>query len=127
RKVSGKEDVENGIWLRIIESLHDATCVDLAQRSSNFGDKFDIRLTLAQELLEALQGRLAVLIVWINNCPALLVEFGCLGDQRGYLHVRGRTQAKRIAVALLPGDLVGQRLGGQKEHFALLGIIRQGQ
>ncbi|MNV64351.1 hypothetical protein D3C71_1569890 [compost metagenome] len=43
------------------------------------------------------------------------------------MHPGGRAQAVGVPVALLPGDLVGKRLGGQEEHLLLFGEVGQRQ
>jgi hypothetical protein len=43
--------------------------------------------------------------------------------QHRRLHVVGRTQPERVAVALGPGDGVGQRLGREEEHLLLFGEV----
>ncbi|MCY1554090.1 hypothetical protein D9M68_906350 [compost metagenome] len=43
------------------------------------------------------------------------------------MHPGGRAQPVRIAVAVLPGDLVGERFGCQEKHLLLLGEVGQRQ
>ena len=64
------------------------------------------------------RGRLAVFVVRIDDRPALLLQLRRLGHQHRRLHVGRGAQAEGVAVAVLPDDLVGQRLGGEEEHLA---------
>jgi len=50
-----------------------------------------------------------------------------VGNEHRRLHVGRRTQAEGIAIAVLPDDLVGERLGGHEDDLALLGQIRYRQ
>ena len=47
--------------------------------------------------------------------------------QHGRLHVRGGTQAESVAIAVLPDDLVGERLGGDEQGLPLLGEVGDGE
>src|SRR5690606_40823196 len=69
-----------------------------------------VGLLRLHQLLEGVDRRLAVLVVRVDDRPALLVELHRLGDQHRRLHVRGRTQAIGVAVAVGPGDRKSTRL-----------------
>src|SRR5439155_25440060 len=70
-------------------------------------------------LLEPGRSRLAILEIRMNAGPALLLRCDGVGHQTRDLHVGRGPQAERILVPVLPGDLVGQRLGRQEEHLLL--------
>src|SRR5207244_10716517 len=69
-------------------------------------------------------GGLPVLVVRDHHRPALLVQPGGFGHQHRDLHVGRRPQAKGVAVAVFPPQLVGERLGRHEYDFALLREIR---
>jgi hypothetical protein len=78
-----------------------------------------IRLRLLEHLLEAFRRRLAVLKIRIDQRPALLLRRDDVRHQHRDLHVGRRAQAIGVLVAVLPCDLVGERLRGEKEHLLL--------
>src|SRR5436305_1973935 len=75
-------------------------------------------------LLARVRGGLAILVVRIDDRPAFLAELGRLGHEHRRLHVRRRTQAEGVRVAVLPDDLVGERLGREEQHAPLVRKIR---
>ena len=79
------------------------------------------------QLLEGGGGRLSELEIRIDQRPALLLGGQRVGQHHRDLHVGRGAQAEGIAVAVLPSDLVGQRLGGEEEHLALAGELGDGE
>ena len=77
--------------------------------------------------LKAAVADCAVLVVRIDDRPALLLELGGVGNQHRRLHVGRGAQAEGVGVAGVPDDLVGQRLGGDEQHLALLGEVGDGE
>ncbi len=127
REVGAEQRRENRIGFCVEQRLHDRSRIDLAERDRLF-DEFDAaRLQPDHLLLERGRRRLAILVVGVDDRPALLAELRGFGDEHRGLHVRGRPQPERVAVAVLPDDLVGQRLGGQKQHFPLLREVGDGE
>ena len=78
-------------------------------------------------LLEGGGGGLAVFVIRIDQRPALLLRRERVGQQHRHLHVGRGPQPERIVVAVRPGDLVGQRLGGEEEHLLLAGEFGDGE
>ena len=111
------------VRLGVVDRLRHRAGVDLAERRRLLGDEFDVGLRLLQERLEVLGRRLAVFEIRIDQRPALLLGGNRRRHQHGDLHVGRGAQAEGIFVAVLPGDLVGERLGGEEEHFLLAGKI----
>jgi hypothetical protein len=126
-QVGGEQRAEDGVGLRLGERLDHRAGVDLAEGRGLLGDELGVGLRLPEELLERRGGRLAVLVIRIDDGPALLLQLRRLGHKHGRLHVGGRTQPERVAVAVLPHDLVGERLGGDKQDLALGGEVGHGQ
>ena len=126
-QVGTEQHVEDRVGLGVCQGLHHAAGIQLAQRRCLLGDEFDIRLRGFQQLLEGGRSRLAVLVVGVNHRPAFLLELDRLGHQHRALHVSAGAQPEGVAVAVLPDDLVGQRLTGQVEKLLLLGEIGQCQ
>ncbi len=124
-QIGGEQHIEDGVGLGVGQCLHDRAGIHLAQRHGLFGDEFDVGLERLHHGLERGHGGLAVFVIGIDDGPALLAQGERLGGQRRHVHPGGGTQAVSIAVAFLPGDLVGQRLGGQEEHLLLLGEVGQ--
>ena len=126
-QVSAEQDIENRVGLGVGHGLHHAARIHLAQRRCLLGHKLDVRLSGLEQLLEAGGGRLTVLVVGVHDGPALFLHGDGIGHQHGDLHVSRGAQAVGVAVAVLPDDLVSQRLRGQKENFLLLGKVGQRQ
>ena len=122
-EVAAEQHVEDRVRLGVVDRLRHRAGVDLAERRRLLGDELDVGLRLLHQRLEILRGRLAVFEVRIDQRPALLLR----GDRRRHqhrgLHVGRGAQAEGVFVAVLPGDLVGQRLGGEEEHLLLAGEI----
>ena len=118
-EVAAEQHVENGVGLGVVYRLHDGPGIDLAERRGLLGHELDIGLRLFQHLLEPGRSRLAILEIRINHGPAFLLRCDGVGHQHRDLHVGRGPQAERILVPVLPGDLVGQRLGRQEEHLLL--------
>ena len=126
-EIGREQHVEDGVRPGISQRLHHAAGVHLAQRCGLLGDKLHIRLRCGKQLLERGHGRLAVLVIGVDDGPALFLHGRGLGHQHGHLHVGRGAQAEGVAVALFPDDLVGQRLGGQEEALFLLREVGQRQ
>ena len=120
RKISTEGHVEDRIRPGIDQRLSHRTGIDTAQCGRLLSDELDIGLSLFQQLLEGGCSRLPVLVVGVDQCPALAVELDRLGHQHRGLHVGRWAQAEGVSITVLPGDFVGQRFGGQKQHLALL-------
>ena len=123
RQVGAEQHVEDRVGLGVGQRLHHAAGIDLAQRRRLLGDELDVGLRRLQQLLEGGHGRLAVLVVGVDHGPALLLQLGRFGHQHRGLHVGAGAQAEGVVVAVLPDDLVGQRLAGQEEELLLLGEV----
>ena len=126
-EVGAEQRGEDRVGLGVCERLRDRAGVDLAQRRRLLGDELHARLRLGEQLLEPARRRLAVFVVRVHDRPALLLQLGGVGDQHRGLHVRGRAQAEGVLVAVVPDDLVGERLGGDEQHFLLVGEVRHRQ
>src|SRR5215831_18149662 len=119
REVAGEERGEDRVGLRVGERLDHRSRVELAERSGLLGDELDVGLRALQEVLEGRSRRLAVFVVRVDDRPALLVQLRRLGDQHRGLHPGGGPQPEGVAVAVLPHDLVGERLGREEQHLPL--------
>ncbi len=86
-----------------------------------------VGLLLLDQFLERRRGRLAVFEVRIDQRPALLFRRDRARHQHRRLHVGRGAQAERVFVAVGPGDLVGERLGGEEEHLLLAGEVGHGE
>ena len=126
-QIAGKQRAENRIRLGVIDGLRHRAGIDLAERGRLLGDEFHVRLLRLHHLLEGRGGRLAIFEIWIDQRPALFLRRQRVGQQHRHLHVGRGPQPEGIAVAVRPGDLVGQRLGGEKEHLLLAGEFRDRQ
>ena len=126
-QVGAEGDVEDRFRIGGGNRLHHRAGVDLALRRPLLVDPLDVGTLLRHQLLEHRDRGLAVFIVRRDRRPALGRQFCGLFHQHRRLHVVGRTQAEGVAVALRPGDGVGQRFGGEEEHLLLVGEIADGE
>ena len=67
-----------------------------------------------------LKAATSVLVIGCDARPLLRRQLGGFLRQHRRLHGIGGPQTEGVAVALRPGDRVGQRLGGKKEDLLLL-------
>ena len=126
-EVGAEQRGEDRVGLGVGQRLRHRAGIDLAERRRLLGDELDVGLLLLEELLERRRRRLAVLVVRIDDRPALLLELGGVGNQHRRLHVGRGAQAEGVGVAGIPDDLVGQRLGGDEQRLALLGEVGDGE
>ena len=127
REIGSEQRAEDRVGLRGGERLDRRTCVDLAERRRLLRDDLHVGLPGLQQFAERVRGGLSVVVVRIDDRPALLLQPRRLGDQHGRLHVRRGAQPERVAVAVLPGELVGQRLGREEDELALLREVADGE
>jgi hypothetical protein len=113
--------------LKIASGLASSIACTTAPRSRLLGHELDVGLRLLDHGLERFDPGLAVFEVRIDQRPALLLGGDCIRHQHRHLHVGRGPQAEGVAVAVLPGDLVGQRLGGEEEHLLLAGELGDGE
>jgi len=127
REVGAEQRREDRVGLGVDQCLHDRAGLDLAERHCLL-DELDAPAGACDHLaLERRGGGLPVLVVRVDDRPALLAELCRLRDQHGRLHVGRGPQPERVLVAVLPHDLVGERFGGEKQHLALLGEVSDGE
>ena len=126
-QVGAEQRTKYRVRLRVDQRLHDRARIDLPEGRRLLGHDLHAGLLLLHELLEPQRGRLAVLVIGIDDCPFLFFELDRIGDQHCGLHVRRRPQPEGVAVAVFPDDLVGQRLGRDEDDFALGGEIAHGE
>ena len=126
-QVGPEQRGEDRVGLGVDERLHHCARVDLAQGRRLLSHKLHAGLFLLQELLEPQSGRLAVLVIRVDDRPFLFLELGRVRDEHRGLHVGRGPQPERVAIAVLPHDFVGQRLRGDKDDFALGGEVAHRQ
>ncbi len=126
-EVGPEQHVEHRVRLGVGDRLGHRAGVDLAERGGLLLDELDVRLRVLEQLLEGGGGGLAVFVIGIDDGPALALRRLRRRQQHRHLHVGGGAQAEGVAVAVRPGELVGERLGGEEEHLALAGEARHRQ
>ena len=122
-QVRPEEGREDRIGFGVDQRLHHGAGVDLAQRRGLLADELHAGLGLGHQFLERSGGRLAVLVVRVDDGPLHFIKLDRVGDQHRRLHVGRGAQAEGVVVAVFPYDLVGQGLGGHEHDLALLGQV----
>ena len=123
-EVGAEQRREDGVGLRVEHRFDDGAGVDLAERHRLLDELDAARLQRDHLLLEGRGRGLAVLVIRVDDRPALLAELRGLGREHRRLHVGRGAEPERVPVAGLPHDLVGQRLGGEEQDLALLREVR---
>ena len=126
-EIGAEQDVEDRVGLGIVDLRATAPASTLPSGGACSVNEFDVGLRLLEHVLEGCDRRLAILEVRIDDGPALLLRRDRVRHQHRDLHVGRGAQAERVAVAVLPGDLVGQRFGGEEEHLLLAGELGDGE
>ncbi len=126
-EIGAEQRGEDRLGLGVGQRLGHRAGIDLAQGRRLLSHELDVGLLLLQELLEGRRRRGAVLVVGIDDRPALLLELGGVGNEHRRLHVGRGAQPEGVGVAGVPHELVGQRLGGDEQRLALLGEVADGE
>ncbi len=127
RKVGAEQRREDRVGLGVEHRLHDRSRVDLAEGHRLLDELDAAGLPRDHLLLERGGGRLPVLVVGVDDRPALLRELRRFRRQHRRLHVGRGAQPERVPVAVFPDDLVGERLGGKEQHLTLFGEVGHGK
>ena len=122
-QVGAEGGVEHRVGFGRGQCLYRGSGLDPALRRPLFADEGDVRPFFGQQPLEPRHGRLPVFVVGRHRHPAFGGQCRRLVRQHRRLHVGAGTQTEGIAVALAPGQRVGQRLGGQERDPVVPGEV----
>ena len=92
-------------------------------RGGLLGHDLGVGLRLLEHLLEALRRRLPIFEIGVDQRPPLFLRGHDVRHQHGDLHVGRGPQPVGVFVAVLPGDLVGERFCREEEHLLLAGEL----
>ena len=123
-EVAAELDIEDRVGLGGVDRFENRASVDLALRRPLLRHPLDVGALGGEQLLENCDGRLPIFIVRRDRRPSLGRKLGGFLRQHGRLHVIRGAKAEGVAVALGPGDRVGQRLAGDEQHLLLRRKIR---